>query len=339
MPRRRSPPRLYLDKARLQWIIRDGATRVRTSCAERDRASAEKLLAEYIGQKHKPASGPNPLIADVLIVYSREHLQHKASAANYFYHVGSLEKWWGDKYLSDVTAANCRAYGIGRTPAAARHDLEVLRAAVRYWHKHHGPLPLVPQIILPPKPEPRSRWMTRSEAAKLLRAARHISTRDQPAITRFILLGIYTGSRSGVIRSLRWNWIDFDSGTMRRRAPRANESKNKRTPIVKLGRRILAHLRRWRRLDGPGAVYVCECSGKTFGRMGYTWSKVLQLAGLDDGEGKVTPHVMRHTRATWLMQAGIDPWEAAGHLGMNVQTLVRSYGHHHPNFQSRAAEV
>ena len=71
----------------------------------------------------------------------------------------------------------------------------------------------------------------------------------------------------------------------------------------------------------------------------HSWSKVLKVAGLDDGDGKVTPHIMRHSRATWLMQAGIDPWEAAGHLGMNVQTLIRHYGHHHPNFQSRAAEV
>ena len=58
--------------------------------------------------------------------------------------------------------------------------------------------------------------------------------------------------------------------------------------------------------------------------MFYSWSKVLEIAGLDDSEGKVTPHIMRHTRATWLMQAGIDPWEAAGHLGMNVQTLIKS---------------
>ena len=39
------------------------------------------------------------------------------------------------------------------------------------------------------------------------------------------------------------------------------------------------------------------------------------------------------------MQAGVDLWEAAGHLGMNVKTLQDHYGHHHPNFQSRAAEV
>jgi integrase len=339
MPRRRSPPRLYLDKDRRQWIIRDGSTRVRTSCAESDRAGAEKRLAEYIGEKHTPTPGPDPLIADILIVYSREHLQHKPSAPNYAYNVGLLSKWWGDKKLSDVTPANCRAYGKGRTQAATRHDLEILRAAIKYWHKHHGPLPLIPHIVMPAKPEPRSRWMTKSEAAKLLWAARRTTTRRRPSVARFVLLGLYTGSRSGVIRNLRWDWIDLDAGTMRRRAPRASEAKNKRTPIVRLGRRILAHLRRWRRLDGPNAVYVCEHNGRPFDRMGYSWSKVLKLAGLDDSDGKVTPHIMRHTRATWLMQAGINPWEAAGHLGMNVKTLLDNYGHHHPDFQSRAAEV
>lgn len=39
------------------------------------------------------------------------------------------------------------------------------------------------------------------------------------------------------------------------------------------------------------------------------------------------------------MQAGIDPWEAAGALGMSLEMLQRTYGHHHPDFQSRAAEV
>ena len=53
----------------------------------------------------------------------------------------------------------------------------------------------------------------------------------------------------------------------------------------------------------------------------------------------VTPHIMRHSRATWLMQRGIDMFEAAGHLGMSVETLNRVYGHHHPDYQKAAAEV
>ena len=74
MPRRRSPPRLLLDKARGQWIIKDGDTRIRTSCSEAHRGTAEKRLADYLGEKHQPTRGPDPLIADILLVYWREHL-------------------------------------------------------------------------------------------------------------------------------------------------------------------------------------------------------------------------------------------------------------------------
>ena len=48
---------------------------------------------------------------------------------------------------------------------------------------------------------------------------------------------------------------------------------------------------------------------------------------------------MRHTAATWQMQAGVDPYEAAGYLGMSVETLMDTYGHHHPDFQEKAARA
>jgi hypothetical protein len=48
------------------------------------------------------------------------------------------------------------------------------------------------------------------------------------------------------------------------------------------------------------------------------------------GLGKMPPHALRHTAATWLMQAGADPWRASGYLGMNLKTLIEVYGHHHP---------
>ncbi|TIN06710.1 MAG: site-specific integrase, partial [Mesorhizobium sp.] len=66
------------------------------------------------------------------------------------------------------------------------------------------------------------------------------------------------------------------------------------------------------------------------------WEAAVELAWLDDA---VTPHVLRHTRATWMMQAGIDKWQAAGALGMSLQMLEENYGHHHPDWQREAAEV
>jgi hypothetical protein len=38
------------------------------------------------------------------------------------------------------------------------------------------------------------------------------------------------------------------------------------------------------------------------------------------------------------MQSGTDPWQAAGFLSTSVETLLRVYSHHHPDYQRQAAE-
>src|SRR6185295_6060016 len=37
------------------------------------------------------------------------------------------------------------------------------------------------------------------------------------------------------------------------------------------------------------------------------------------------------------MQRGADPWKASGFLGMSVEVLLDTYGHHHPEFLREAA--
>ena len=63
----------------------------------------------------------------------------------------------------------------------------------------------------------------------------------------------------------------------------------------------------------------------------------VQVAGLENDFGKVVRHTLRHTAATWLMQRGTDPWQAAGFLGMSVDVLLKTYGHHHPDYMQEAA--
>lgn len=266
----------------------------------------------------------------MLLVYAREHLPHTRASKNAAYQIASLSAWWVGKRTPDVTARNCRAYAAERTPAAARRDLETLRAAIRYWHREYGPLPSVPVVVMPPKPEPRERWLTRSEAARLLWAARRTQH-----LRRFIILGLYTGSRPGTILRLQWEQIDLAAGVMARRAPRQADNARKRAPRVRLGKRLLSHLRRWRRLDSPETKYLCHYDGRPVRKLRRSFPGVAKRAGVRD----VTPHTLRHTRTTWLMQAGVDRFEAAGSLGMTVETLERVYGHHHPDWQRRAAEV
>jgi integrase len=210
MPRRRLPPRLYLDEKRGQWVIRDGEGFVRTGCAESDVAEAERVLSKYIARKYAPTASPSPPVADILIAYLRDVVPGMKSRSGK-YTVSNLAKFWSDKTLAEVTKANCKAYAETRPQSAARADLETLRAAINHWHKDYGPLATLPVVMLPPKPEARERWLTREQAAHFLWAARRTEH-----LKRFIMIGLHTGTRPGTILKLEWSWLDLRHGTMRR---------------------------------------------------------------------------------------------------------------------------
>jgi integrase len=214
--------------------------------------------------------------------------------------------------------------------------LEVLRAALLYWHKHYGPLDKLPLLTLPDKPPPRERVLTKAETKKLRKAAM-----KQPHLYRFIILGLRTGSRSGVLLNLKWSWIDLEAGIMNRRDPRELETAIKRTPPVRLARSVTRLLRMWKRKDdrenevGDELEHVIHYERKPVRKLRRSWATACKDAKILGA----SPHTLRHTRATRLMEEGIDLWEASGSLGMSVRTLEHTYAKHHPDFQSRAAEV
>jgi integrase len=159
-------------------------------------------------------------------------------------------------------------------------------------------------------------------------------------VARFILLGLYTGTRHAAICSaalmptIGRGHVDLERGVFYRRVEGARETK-KRQPPVRLSERLLAHLRRWERL-GIANRAVVEWNGKPIRSVRKGFAAAVRAAGLDR---TVTPHVLRHTAATWAMRNGADLWKAAGFLGMTVELLQNRYGHHHPDFQREAAEA
>ncbi len=205
-------------------------------------------------------------------------------------------------------------------------------------------------MVLPPKSVSREVWLTRSQAARLIRAAWRAKQIMQDKRTkrsvgrhlaRFILTGLYTGSRSGaicgaaVMPTIGRGHVDLEQGVFYRRAIGVRETK-KRQPPVRLPDRLLAHLRRWNRL-GIAKQAVVEWNGKPVRSVRKAFATAVKAAGLD-GLG-ITPHILRHTAATWAMQGGGDLWQIAGFLGMTVDVLERVYGHHHPDFQREAAKA
>jgi integrase len=193
----------------------------------------------------------------------------------------------------------------------------------------------MPIVVKPKKTENRHRWLTRTEAAKFLWATRKLNPRQRRRVQRFFIIGWYTGSRHKAITRVGYDMIDFESRIMLRRLPGVAETK-KRTPPVKIGRRLLSHIARWRRLDGHDAKFPIAHGGKAASDIGLGWIAARALAGFS---ADVIPHTLRHSRATHLMRQAVDPWEAAQSLGMSLQVLQSTYGHHHPSWQKGAAEA
>jgi integrase len=369
MSRRAKAVRLYFRKRKRParkgvWIIIDRHIQISTRCRKDEREQAEKALAEYLAKKHQPSfmSGEpaGVPIADVLNFYATERGPELAHPELVAYHMNPLLDFFGDKSCDWISSSSCRDYVKARTAGklgrkvvngTARRELETLNAALNFAYREKKlrfPIPLT----FPQKAPSRQRWLTRSEAAALLAGALgfavvacDIGTR-QPILwrrvakphyhlARFILVGLYTGTRHEAILQLRWHantwggWIDLERGVLYRRGHGDLETNKRRTPAP-VADRLVPHLKRWHRLTVTGPT---EYYGELIKRQGRAWYSARRRAALDDS---VTPHVMRHTCATWLLQKGVPTWEVAGYLGTSEKVIRDTYGHHSPDHLENA---
>lgn len=337
MPRKAKGPRLYCERNSV-WYIRDDGG-VFFSTGTRDRREAEGALARYLAEKDRPQGRRDPAevsVGDVLEIYGRERAPHVTDPSRIGYAIQALVPILGDLPVGNITGAMCRYYAEtrDRAPGTVRKELGTLQAAINHAHSE-GYLTSAPRVRLPAKPPPRDRWLTRDEVARLLRAA----WRNPKAkhLARFILVAIYTGTRTEAILGLRFmpnaagGWVDTEAGLMYRRAAGKAETK-KRQPPVPIPRPLSAHLRRWER---NGARFVVEVDGQRVAEVKHSWATALAEAGIEH----CTRHDLRRTAVTWAMASGVDKWAAAGFFGLSLDILERVYGHHHPDHLRSAAEA
>jgi integrase len=338
MPRRNSGPRLrFIAKRKCYYICWTelGRSRERsTGTANRERA--EIAFAEFLRIRTRGSGPRDPseiLVTDVLADYAQEHAQHTAAPWRIAYAVEALAVFWEGRTAAQITKETCRRYATARGLSAGtiRRELGVLRAAINHSHRE-GRLTRTLFIRLPDSPEPRDRWLSRLEAAALLRAALR-EPRVRLHLPLFILIGLYTGQRKEAILSLRWSQVDLSAKRINFNTPGARQA-NKRRSRIPVPPKLLPHLRR-ARLRGTDLGFVINEHGGRIRDVKRGFATACRKAGLKD----VSPHVLRHTCATWLMQKGVRLWDAAGFLGMTPETLERVYGHHHPDFLRSAAEA
>ena len=154
-------------------------------------------------------------------------------------------------------------------------------------------------------------------------------------VARFILVGLYTGTRAGSIcgaalmPTIGRGYVDLDKGVFVRKGLGLRET-NKRQPTVDINPRLLAHMRRWRRL-GISSHSVIEWQGKPVLRITKAFENVRTIARLED----VSPHTLRHTSITWFLRAGVAISDVADYCGVSEAIIRRHYKHHMPGTFNR----
>lgn len=258
---------------------------------------------------------------------------------------------WGQVPLCDITRHDVRAWAAslladGLSAATVQRIVHLLsaslNAAVDADILASNP---ADRLKLPKPAAELERYLTRAEAAAILERLS-----DAPLLMARLLLG--TGMRYGEAAGLHWDRVDVDRGVIR--VVEVWDSSAERIKAYPKGRRsrevpvpdwLLAEMQAARRpgrhtcgqehAEGAcrsGLVVVHNADLMRHSMFDHAWRRAVTEAVVGQGEdarklGPVRPHDLRHTYASWLLQAGIS-LEVVGQLLGHVSPITtRRYAH------------
>jgi len=315
----------------------DGAWQ-RISTGETDKRRATIWLAQFVAGRGTPAPPDQPTVSMILDGYLADRkpvvlgygaLENVAKALRR--HLGDLQPDHLTKERSRFYVKQRRAEGYVVGPATARRkkpisdgtlirELGTLRAALR-WALHERWISDVPYIEMPRQPAPRDRWLTRAEAVRLLGSAQAVHVKT------FLAICLYTAARAGAVLDLTWSQVNLEAGLI----DLGHAPGGKGRAVVPIAADLLPILAEAR--TAATCAHVIEHAGKRVASVKTGTRAAARRAGLPG----VTPHVLRHTAATWMAMKGVPIAEISRLMGHRDSRITeRVYAKHSPDYLRRA---
>lgn len=266
----------------------------------------------------------------------------------------ALKPYFAHRHPDTLSAADFRNYArarfaLGRAPSTVHTELVRLRSCLK-WAFETRLVPILVKVWVPSPGKGRKRVLTIDEARRLIEGA----SKGDPHVYVFVVLLFCTGARHTAILDLEWQRVDFEAGTIQydEDLPRDPMSKAYRkgratVPMNAAAREALKMAEAGRQTD-----FVIEHGGKRLTECREGFANAVERAGLGRhvphpkkaDEMKfvtdITPHVIRHTVATWLDAQSIETKRAAQLLGhADEETTRKIYTHASHEMLSDAVEA
>ena len=192
--------------------------------------------------------------------------------------------------------------------------------------------PPTQKVKLPKFDNKRIRFLSKEEAHKLLEALRNHSF----VLYAQAILSLGCGLRAGEILSLTWSDIDMENELIIIRDPKSG--KNRHAYITDEVRSTLQELA----VDKTSNGLIFPTSvGTVSVQISKDFQKIVNELHLNDNvvddRQKVVFHTLRHTFASWLVQAGTPIYTVANLMGHSTIAMTQRYAHLAPEGNRAAA--
>jgi len=192
--------------------------------------------------------------------------------------------------------------------------------------------PPTKKVQLPKFDNKRIRFLSKEEAHKLLEALKGHSF----ILYAQAILSLGCGLRAGEILSLCWTDIDMENGLIIIRDPKTRKNRHAYiTDEVKTTIKELAVYKTSNGLVFPTSV------GTASNQISKVFQRIVNELQLNDNvvddRQKVVFHTLRHTFASWLVQAGTPIYTVANLMGHSTISMTQRYAHLSPDGNRDAA--
>lgn len=161
----------------------------------------------------------------------------------------------------------------------------------------------------------RDRFLTSEEAQRLLIACEHSKNTQLRSIVALLL---YTGARVSELLNAEWRHVNVDRKHWL--IPMSKTGKDRYVPLSKPALEIIEKLPRF---DGCPYLVPNPKTLKPFSEMKRAWDTARRAAGLSD----VRIHDLRHSAASFMINAGIDLFAVGRVLGHADHQSTMRYAH------------